>query len=158
MQAEKKSLEEKLQVLQQETEQVKAKYQELQQAFDTERAAWASDKKLLEDTIVDMSTSEKHSEEDKNKWAQDLKAQEQRAKVSILVNFRNVIPDQFDRLPRIVTRMSWSLMLNPSRSSTASAKICRPFRMQLVIIRLQRRRLRLNLQRQRVAGSSRGSH
>ncbi len=76
-------MEEKLQVIQGELDQVKAKYQELQKAFDTERAAWASDKKMLEDTIVDMSTSEKHSEEDKNKWGQDLRAQEQRAKVLI---------------------------------------------------------------------------
>ncbi|KAF9452906.1 hypothetical protein P691DRAFT_659626 [Macrolepiota fuliginosa MF-IS2] len=79
---EKKSLDEKLQVLQQELEQVKAKYQELQKAFDTERAAWASDKKTLEDTIVDMSTSEKHSEEDRNKWERDLRTQEELAKVA----------------------------------------------------------------------------
>lgn len=38
-------------------------------------------RKLLEGTIVDMSTSEKHSEENRNKWEQDLKAQEQRARV-----------------------------------------------------------------------------
>jgi nucleoprotein TPR len=49
--------------------------------FDVERAAWASDKKTLEDTIVDMSTSEKHSEEDKNKWERDLRTQQERAKV-----------------------------------------------------------------------------
>ncbi|KXN81784.1 Nucleoprotein TPR [Leucoagaricus sp. SymC.cos] len=79
---EKTSLEEKLGVLQQELDQVKAKYQELQQIFDSERTAWANDKKLLEGTIVDMSTSEKHSEEDKTKWEQDLKAQEQRAKAA----------------------------------------------------------------------------
>lgn len=67
--------------MQTELDQVKAKYQELQKAFDTERTAWASDKKMLEDTIVDMSTSEKHSEQDKNTWEQELRTQEQRAKV-----------------------------------------------------------------------------
>lgn len=74
-------MEERLQVLQQQIDQVKAKYQELQQAFDTERTAWANDKKVLEDTIVDISTSERHSEEDKIQWEQDLKAQEKRAQV-----------------------------------------------------------------------------
>ena len=74
-------MEDKLSSLQQELEQIKTKYQELQQVFDRERAAWADDRKLLEGTIVDMSTSEKHSEENKNKWEQDLKAQEQRARV-----------------------------------------------------------------------------
>jgi nucleoprotein TPR len=40
------------------------KFSELQRTFESERLVWTNDKKTLEDTIVDLSTSEKTSETD----------------------------------------------------------------------------------------------
>ncbi|KAJ3573187.1 hypothetical protein NP233_g2600 [Leucocoprinus birnbaumii] len=120
--AEKKSLEERFSVLQQELEQVKAKYLELQHVFDTERAAWASDKKLLEGTIVDMSTSEKHSEEDKGKWEQDLKASEQRAKAAE-DRYSNEVVAHAQSIQTIeVLRKDLSIAQNAARDNSTAAE------------------------------------
>lgn len=61
--------------------QLRAQHNEVLKAFETERTAWINDKKTLEDTIVDMSTSEKHSESDRSSWEQGMRALEERAKV-----------------------------------------------------------------------------
>jgi len=58
-----------------------AKYNDLQKTLEVERTAWANDKKVLEDTIVDLSTSEKHSEGDRVAREEEVHLQEQRAKV-----------------------------------------------------------------------------
>lgn len=80
-QSEQKALEEKLQIAHDELVQLTARYNELQKTFDTERSAWTTDKKQLEDTIVDMSTSEKHSEHDRSSREAEVRQQEERAKV-----------------------------------------------------------------------------
>ena len=59
------------------------KYNELQRTFETERTAWATDKKTLEDTIVDMSTSEKNSENDRASRESEVRQQEERARVRL---------------------------------------------------------------------------
>lgn len=46
-----------------------------------ERSAWTNDKKTLEDTIVDMSTSERHSEIDRTAHEREVRALEERAVV-----------------------------------------------------------------------------
>ena len=56
----------------------------MNKAFEEERTAWKNDKKMLEDTIVDMSTSEKHLESDKSTREQEVRAIEERAKVTKL--------------------------------------------------------------------------
>jgi len=61
---------------------IRAKFNERQKAFEAECTAWINDKKLLEDTIVDLSTSEKQTENDYNSKEQELSALEERAKVS----------------------------------------------------------------------------
>lgn len=120
--AEKKSLEDKLSGLQQELEQVKAKYQELQQAFDTERTAWANDKKLLEGTIVDMSTSERHSEDDKNKWEQDIKTSEQRVKAAE-DRYSNELVAHAESIKTIETlRKDLSAAQNAARDNSTAAE------------------------------------
>jgi nucleoprotein TPR len=48
----------KITSFQQDLAQATARVSEIQQAADADRAAWLSDKRTLEDTIVDMSTSE----------------------------------------------------------------------------------------------------
>jgi TPR/MLP1/MLP2-like protein. len=57
-------------------------YSEVQRKFEIERNAWTNDKKTLEDTIVDMSTSEKHSESDRTSRESEVRQQEERAKAS----------------------------------------------------------------------------
>lgn len=54
----------------------------MQKRYEDERVAWTNDKKTLEDTIVDLSTSEKVSENDRTSRESEVKQQEERAKVS----------------------------------------------------------------------------
>jgi nucleoprotein TPR len=61
---------------------VMEKFSELQRTLESERAAWTNDKKTLEDTIVDMSTSEKQSESDRSLRESETRRQENRAKVN----------------------------------------------------------------------------
>lgn len=58
-----------------------SKYDELRKTYETERDTWTADKKTLEDTIVDLSTSEKHSENDRTSRETEVRQQEERAKV-----------------------------------------------------------------------------
>ena len=75
-----------MQSVQEETTQLTTRYTELQCTLESERAAWLSDKKTLEDTIVDMSTSEKHSESDRSLRETEAHRQEE------LANVRSCIP------------------------------------------------------------------
>ena len=54
----------------------------MQQKFDSERTAWANDKRTLEETIIDLSTSEKNSESDRASRESEIHEQEERAKVA----------------------------------------------------------------------------
>jgi nucleoprotein TPR len=83
MQSEYQALQEKLRAAQDELAQLTTKYNELQKSFETERIAWTNDKKTLEDTIVDMSTSEKNSENDRTSRENEVRQQEERAKVRL---------------------------------------------------------------------------
>nr|UPW42857.1 nucleoprotein MLP2 [Hypsizygus marmoreus] len=80
--SEYQALEEKLKAAQDELGALSANYIELQKTFETERNAWANDKKTLEDTIVDMSTSEKNSESDRTTRESEVRQQEERAKAA----------------------------------------------------------------------------
>ena len=62
--------------------QIRAEHNETMKSFETERTAWINHKKMLEDTIIDMSTLEKHSESDRSSWEQGMRALEERAKVT----------------------------------------------------------------------------
>jgi nucleoprotein TPR len=74
-------MQERLRETSKELAEIRAQYNDAQKTFETERTAWINDKKILEDTIVDMSTSEKHSESDRNSKEQELRNLEDRAKV-----------------------------------------------------------------------------
>ncbi|KAL4081207.1 hypothetical protein J3A83DRAFT_166681 [Scleroderma citrinum] len=74
-----RSLEEKLRVVGEELNQAKAKVNEVQQTLETERSAWTNDKKILEGTIVDLSTSERTSENDRNAHEREIRVLEERA-------------------------------------------------------------------------------
>jgi nucleoprotein TPR len=64
-----------------EISQLADKYGQLQRHLETERATWSNDKKILEDTIFDLSTSGKHSENDRTTWETEIRQLEERAKV-----------------------------------------------------------------------------
>ena len=112
--AEHAAVQERLQLAQEELAQLKGRQDELQKALDAERAAWANDKKTLEDTIVDLSTSERNAETDRSSREDDIRQLEDRAKVniycfkSILLFFndvrrlqRSVIPTKLFHMPTL---------------------------------------------------------
>lgn len=82
LQSEYHALEEKLQSVQQEQQQISTKNVELQRTLETERAAWAQDKKTLEDTIVDMTTSEQSTESERAAHTTEIRQLEERAKAA----------------------------------------------------------------------------
>ncbi|KAK0464253.1 uncharacterized protein EV420DRAFT_1034635 [Desarmillaria tabescens] len=97
--------------------QAAAQLNELQKTFEIERTAWTNDKKTLEETIIDLSTSEKHSESDRTSREQEVRLQEERAKVYLLVPIifsRTYFPQ---RLLRSAIQMSWLHMPNLGRLS-----------------------------------------
>ena len=81
LQSECKSLQRRLEETNVELLQIRAQHNETLKSIETERTAWINDKKMLEDTIVDMSTSEKHSESDRTSWEEGMRTLEERAKV-----------------------------------------------------------------------------
>ncbi|PBK97398.1 hypothetical protein ARMGADRAFT_637587 [Armillaria gallica] len=82
LESENKAFQEKLETAQQGAVQATAKLNELQRTFEVERTAWTNDKKTLEETIIDLSTSEKHSESDRTSREQEVRLQEERAKAA----------------------------------------------------------------------------
>jgi nucleoprotein TPR len=74
-------LREKLRAVQAELVQMAEQEHSLQSTLDTERTAWANDRRTLEDTIVDLSTSEQHSLSDRTVRETEVRQQEERAKV-----------------------------------------------------------------------------
>ena len=81
LQSEQNMLQERLRSAQTEIAQLSEKHSELQRNVDSERTAWLSDKKTLEGTIFELSTSEKHSESDRSTWESEARQLEERAKV-----------------------------------------------------------------------------
>ncbi|KAF9077487.1 hypothetical protein BDP27DRAFT_1397327 [Rhodocollybia butyracea] len=82
LESDRQALEEKLQAIQSELTELNTQHHDLQKQYEEERIAWANDKKTLEDTIVDLSTSEKVSENDRTVRESEVKQQEQRAKAA----------------------------------------------------------------------------
>lgn len=80
-QSEFNALQAQVQAMQQELAQMTQKNTDLQRTLETERVAWTTDRKTLEDTIIDMSTSERNSENDRVSRESEVKEQEQRARV-----------------------------------------------------------------------------
>ncbi|KAG6891509.1 hypothetical protein C0992_005042 [Termitomyces sp. T32_za158] len=76
------ALKEKLEAAEGQLTELTVKYNDLQRSFEAERVAWANDKKTLEGTIVDMSTSEKNSESDRTSRENEVRQQEERARAA----------------------------------------------------------------------------
>jgi len=80
-QSEVKSLQERVGQSDNELAEVRAKFNESQKLFEAERTSWINDKKTLEDTIVDLSSSEKQTESDRNSREQEMRVLDERVKV-----------------------------------------------------------------------------
>ncbi|KAJ3826801.1 hypothetical protein EV361DRAFT_893712 [Lentinula raphanica] len=78
IESDKQALEERLQAAQSELTELTTKYNQLQKQHEHDRVTWANDKKTLEDTIVDLSTTEN----DRETHAAEMKQQEERAKLA----------------------------------------------------------------------------
>ncbi|KAI6139407.1 hypothetical protein BKA82DRAFT_25515 [Pisolithus tinctorius] len=79
LESECRSLQEKLRSVEDDLQQAKAKVTEIQHTLENERTAWANDKRILEGTIVDLSTSERVSENDRTTHEREIRELEQRA-------------------------------------------------------------------------------
>ena len=80
--AERKSLEERISSLQDEMSRLTAKSKETRQTLEKERAAYAEDKRLLEDAIVAITHSEVSSRSDQASREKEIREQMERAKAS----------------------------------------------------------------------------
>ena len=83
-QTERKSLEERISSLQDEMSRLTAKSKETRQTLEKERAAYAEDKRLLEDATVDITHSEISSRSDQASREKEIREQMERAKASSL--------------------------------------------------------------------------
>ncbi|KAI0699945.1 hypothetical protein C8T65DRAFT_709807 [Cerioporus squamosus] len=81
-QSEIEALQEKLRQTEERLAELTQANAELQRQFETERTAWLNDKRTLEDTIVDMSTSAQSTQSDRSSWEAEIKQQEERAKAA----------------------------------------------------------------------------
>ena len=74
-------MQEKLKLAEDRVKELAKTNSDLQKQYDTDRAAWTSDKKTLGDTIVDLSTSAQSTQSDRSGWEAEIRQQEERAKV-----------------------------------------------------------------------------
>ncbi|KAF7299642.1 hypothetical protein HMN09_00969600 [Mycena chlorophos] len=79
-QSEYNSISERLKGTQQDLQQFTAKYNELLQNIEAERKAWKEDKKMLEDTIAEISSSEQNSVDDRTSRENQIRQLEERAR------------------------------------------------------------------------------
>ncbi|KAL4250041.1 hypothetical protein ABKN59_004926 [Abortiporus biennis] len=122
------AIEEKLKSTQAELTKLNEKYAELQRTFEAERAAWMSDKKTLEDAIVDITTSEKSSESDRASRESEVRQQEERAKAAEERYSREVLAhaESIKAVEDLRQQLSKSMAAsrdNLAASETAQAKL-----------------------------------
>ncbi|PPR07761.1 hypothetical protein CVT24_003711 [Panaeolus cyanescens] len=126
--SETKALQERLEQTSAELAQLRAQFNESQKAFEVERTAWINDKKTLEDTIVDLSTSEKNSESDRSTREQELKSLEDRAKAAEERYSHEIIAHAesmktIETLKRDLSTAQSSARENLTAAETAQAKL-----------------------------------
>ena len=100
----------------------------MQKTFDTERAAWVNDKKTLEGTIFDMTTSEKSVESDRASRESEIRQQEERAKAAEERYSREVIAHAeaiktVEELRQQLNKALTTARDNQAASETAQAKL-----------------------------------
>jgi nucleoprotein TPR len=82
LQSELQSLQDRLRTIETELENATRKTNEIQQQLESERKTFAVDKKTLEETIVDMSSSAANTQADEAERASIVRLQEERITVS----------------------------------------------------------------------------
>jgi len=155
LQSDYKALEQQLQSVQEEMAQLKTQHNELQRNLESERTTWLNDKKVLEDTIVDMSTLEKHQETDRTLREGTAREQEERAKVSVPFHLHLIFLRNLCRLPKRGTLTRLLSMLNQSKLSIILKNNCRRPKRLCEIIKLLQKLQRRTLRCRRTAGSNR---
>ncbi|KAG2010159.1 hypothetical protein CC2G_013002 [Coprinopsis cinerea AmutBmut pab1-1] len=126
--AEYKALEAKLEAASAELARLREQYNASQKAFEEERTALKNDKKILEDTIVDMTTSEKHLESDRSSREQEIKLVEERAKAAEERYSKEVVAHAesiktIEQLRRDLSDAQNKARENQAASETAVAKL-----------------------------------
>ncbi|KAI6151410.1 hypothetical protein EDD17DRAFT_1636802 [Pisolithus thermaeus] len=128
LESEYRSLQEKLRSVEDELEQAKAKVIEIQQALEVERTAWVNDKKTLEGTIVELSTSERSSESDRTAHEREIRELEQRAIIVEERYTREVVAHaeslkNVENLRQQLTAAQATARQNLSEAASAQAKL-----------------------------------
>ena len=127
-QSEVKALEEKLTNASTELGQIRDQHVTLQKTFDEERTAWKNDKKTLEDTIVDMTTSDKHLEADRSSREEGIRLAEERLRAAEEKYTHEVVAHAEtikanDQLKKDVNAAKNEARENKSAAETAQAKL-----------------------------------
>lgn len=128
LESEYRSLQEKLRSVEDELEQAKAKVTEIQQTLEKERTAWINDKKTLEGTIVELSTSERSSESDRTAHEREIRELEQRAIIVEERYTREVVAHaeslkNVENLRQQLTAAQATARQNLSEAASAQAKL-----------------------------------
>ena len=109
-------------------DQLSQKNAELQRTLDTERAAWLQDKKTLEGTIYELTTSERSSENDRASREDEVRQLEERARAAeerygreVLVHAEAI--KTVDNLRQQLTKAQSTSRDNLAAVETAQAKL-----------------------------------
>jgi nucleoprotein TPR len=116
------SLQEKLRAVETELSNSVQKMNEMQQQLESERNAFAADKKTLEETIVDISSSAANNQADETERVNIIKVQEERITVRFMKKPKFTSKDlsfPFSRLRKRDIKEKLSLTQRLSRQSTA---------------------------------------
>ena len=114
--------------MQDELTSVNEKHAELQRTLENERIAWTNDKKVLEDAIVDITTSEKSTESERVAQQEAVRQLEERAKAAEGKYSREVLAHaesikSVEELRTQLTKANASARDNLAASETAQAKL-----------------------------------
>ncbi|KAI9449362.1 hypothetical protein BJY52DRAFT_1215953 [Lactarius psammicola] len=126
--AQQETLQSNLKNAEQELEQTRASLAESKRAFESAREEWLADKKTLEDTIVDMTASEKNLAEDRLTRESDAQAHEERVRAAEERYSREVIAHAeaikaIEDLKRRIHDLQVSDRNNRTAAETAQAKL-----------------------------------
>ncbi|KAM5539450.1 hypothetical protein V8D89_006902 [Ganoderma adspersum] len=127
-QSEIQALQEKLRLAEERLNEVTQQNAEIQRTFDSERAAWVNEKKELEGTILDMTTSAQHTQTDKSTWEAEIRHQEQRARAAEDRYSREVVAHaealkSVQDLKRRLTHSQTTARESRAAAETAQAKL-----------------------------------
>ncbi|KAI0310134.1 TPR/MLP1/MLP2-like protein-domain-containing protein [Amylostereum chailletii] len=127
-QSDNDALQDDLKRVEEELAKSKEALTEIQRSFEVEREAWLNDKKTLEDTIVDLTTSEKAIAEDRTSRESAVQQQEERVKAAEERYTREVVAHAesikaIEDLKQQINGLQTSARTNLAAAETAQAKL-----------------------------------